>query len=74
MSTRPDNSSCSSVPSVTSKQPAARVDRIGSVDDSALSSRVIFPSARSPNLTPITAIVAHKLLNRRVRKSEVTLM
>lgn len=32
----------------------------GRVDSSALSSRLIFPSARSPNITPITAIVATK--------------
>lgn len=36
----------------------------GRVDSSALSPRVIFPSARSPNITPIKAIVAHKAWGR----------
>lgn len=44
---------------------------LGRVDRVALSSRVIFPSARSPNITPITTVVAHELVNRRKREARV---
>lgn len=46
----------------SARGPRCLLDR---VDSSALSSRVIFPSARSPNITLIASVVAHELLNQR---------
>lgn len=44
---------------------------LGRVDRFALFSRVIFPSARSPNITPMRTVVAHALANRRKREARV---
>lgn len=50
----------------SARGPRCLLDR---VDSSALSSRVIFPSARSPNITPITTVVAHEPPDQRKSES-----